>query len=85
MKLKIYAEETYTTTIIREAFEIDSENYPKLSGMSEEQISNYIDENIWEMKSINGDYSSLGEELSQATPVNDDISNHETNFYVAAL
>lgn len=53
--------------------------------MNEEQISKYIDENIWEMKPINGDYSSLGEELSQATPVNDDISNHETNFYVAAL
>jgi hypothetical protein len=85
MKLKIYVEETYTTTIIREAFEIDSENYPKLSGMSEEQISNYIDDNIWEMKPINGDYSSLGEELSQATPINDDISNHETNFYVAEL
>ena len=53
--------------------------------MSEEQISNYIDDNIWEMKPINGAYSSLGEELSQATPFKDDISNHETNFYVAVL
>lgn len=85
MKLKIYSEETYTTTIIREAFEIDTEYYPKLSGMSEKQISNYIHDNIWEMKPINGDYSSLGEEHSQATPINDDISNHETNFYVAEL
>lgn len=85
MKLKIYVEEVYTTTIIREAFEIDSENYPKLSGMSEEQLSNYIDDNIWELKPINGAYSSLGEELSQATPVNDDISNHETNFHITTL
>lgn len=85
MKLKIYAEENYTTTIIREAIEIDSENYPKLIGMSEEQIINYIDENIWEMKSVNGDYSSLGEELCQATLINDGISNHETNFRLAAL
>lgn len=64
MKLKIYVQESYTTTIIREAFEIDSENYPKLSGMSEEQLSNYIDDNIWEMKPINGAYSSLGEEFN---------------------
>jgi len=44
MKLKIYAEETFTTTATRERIEIDTDNYPELEGMTEDEISDYIDE-----------------------------------------
>ena len=86
MKIKIYAEETYTTRIIREAFEIDTEDYPDLQGMTEDEISDYIDNNVWDMVAIERDiYSSLAEQLSQATPENEDISDNETSFYIELM
>jgi len=50
MKLNINAEETYPTTVTRESLEIDTDNYPELEGMDEDQISDYIDEHAWDMK-----------------------------------
>ena len=86
MKLKIYVEETYTTTIIREAFEIDTEKYPDLEGLNEDEISDYIDNNVWDMVAIDRDiYSSLAEQLSQATPENEDISDEEYSFYIQVI
>ncbi len=38
MKLKLYAEETFTTTLTRERVIIDTDNYPELEGMDEDQI-----------------------------------------------
>lgn len=86
MKLKIYVEETYTTTIIREAFEIDTEEYPDLEGLNEDEINDYIDNNVWDMVAIDRDiYSSLAEQLSQATPENEDISDEEYSFYIQVI
>jgi hypothetical protein len=86
MKLKIYVEETYTTTIIREAFEIDTEEYPDLEGLNEDEISDYIDNNVWDMVAIDRDiYSSLAEQLSQATPENEDVSDEEYSFYIQVI
>lgn len=86
MKLKIYVEETYTTTIIREAFEIDTEEYPDLEGLNEDEISDYIDNNVWDMVAIDRYiYSSLAEQLSQATPENEDISDEEYSFYIQVI
>lgn len=82
MKLKLFVEETFTTTITRESFEIDTDNYPELQGMSEDEISDYVDNNVWDMKALDTEYSSLGEQLSQASLVSDEISNHNTVFYV---
>lgn len=82
MKLKLFVEETFTTTITRESFEIDTDDYPELQGMSEDEISDYIDNNVWDMKALDSEYSSLGERLSQASLVSDEISNHNTVFYV---
>ncbi len=86
MKLKIFAKQTFTTTISREAFEIDTEYYQELKGMTEDQISDYIDNNAWEMKAIKSDdYSSMAEQLSQATPENEDISDEEFSFYIQVI
>ncbi len=82
MKLTVKAEEVYTTTILRESIEIDTENYPELEGMTEDEISDYIDENIWDMKPTNDIYSSLAEELLQQDIDYDSISGEETTFYV---
>ena len=83
MKIKIHAEETYTTTVYRESMEIDTDNYPELEGMTEDEISDYIDNNIWDMKPVNSDlYETLGEELMDKDVENDHIGGEETTFYV---
>ena len=83
MKIKIYLEETFTTTITREEVIIDTANYPELEGMDEDQISDYIDNNIWDMKaSDEGIYSSLGEECSDQSPVDEDVKDGDSDFYV---
>jgi hypothetical protein len=86
MKLKLYAEETFTTTLTRERVIIDTEDYPELEGMDEDQISDYIDENVWNMKPTeDGIYSSLGEELSDQSPYDEHISDEGTTFYVSEI
>ena len=83
MKIKIHAEETYTTTLYRESMEIDTDNYPELEGMTEDEISDYIDNNIWDMKPVNSDlYETLGEELMDKDVDSDHIGGEETTFYV---
>lgn len=84
MKIKLHAEETYTTTIYREKMEIDTDDYPELAGMDEDQISDYIDNNIWDMKPVNSDlYESLGEELLDKDTESDHIGGEETTFYIS--
>ena len=86
MKIKIYVEESFTTTVIREEVIIDTDNYPELEGMDEDQISNYIDNNIWDMKPINGDiYTSLGMECSDQSPIDEHIQEGDTDFYVESV
>ncbi len=84
MKIKLHAEETYTTTVYHEKMEIDTDNYPELAGMDEDQISDYIDNNIWDMKPVNSDlYESLGEELLDKDVETDHIGGEETTFYIS--
>ena len=86
MKLKFYVEETFTTTATREHIEIDTDNYPELEGMTEDEISEYVDEHVWDMKPTDeGIYSSLGEELSDQTIYDEHISGEETIFYVESI
>ena len=86
MKLKIYAEESYTTTVRRSSLEIESNDYPELLGMSEDEISDYIDNHSYDMKSTNEEvYSSLGEELSDQDVEYDDVSGDVTEFYVEQI
>lgn len=83
MKIKIHSEETYTTTLYRESMEIDTDNYPELEGMTEDEISDYIDNNIWDMKPVNSDlYETLGEELMDKDVENDHIGGEQPTFYV---
>jgi hypothetical protein len=86
MKLKLYAEETFITTLTREEVIIDTDNYPELEGMDEDQISDYIDGHAWDMKPTEDEiYSSLGEELSDQSPADEYIGGEESSFYVSQI
>jgi hypothetical protein len=52
MKLTVNVVESQTTYLTRESIEIDTDNYPELSNMTEDEVKNYITENAWDMKVI---------------------------------
>lgn len=83
MKFNIYTTETFTTEVYRMPIEIDSNDYPELDGLSEDEIKDWIIENAWEMKSANEEiYSSLAEELSDQDINYDNISGETNDFII---
>ena len=83
MKIEIHVQETIRTLITREAVEIDTDNYPELEGMDEDQIIEYINNNVWDMKPFNYNiYDSLGEELTDASVEDEGVVDEDIEFYV---
>jgi|LakMenE18May11ns_1017448.scaffolds.fasta_scaffold9620613_3 hypothetical protein len=78
MKLTVNVVESYTTYRTRESVEIDTDNYPELLGKTEEEVKEYLSDNLWDMDSLGSLYSTLGEELSEQDIVNDEMSNIDT-------
>jgi hypothetical protein len=54
-KIKVNYEEGFNTFISKEYIEIDTNNYPELDGLSEDEISDYLQKNASSMKSTDGD------------------------------
>jgi len=78
MKINVYATESYTTWMVREPVELDTDNYPELEGKTEEEIKEYIRENYYEMKPTNEKwYGNLDEELFQQDIRRDKIGDEE--------
>jgi hypothetical protein len=83
MKVKIYKTEAYSTWIIREPVEIDTENYPELNGLSEQEIEEYIFENLEEMKPTDDTYyDSLDEEINDKDIRREKISGEESEIKI---
>ncbi len=83
MKVKIYKTEAYSTWIAREPVEIDTENYPELNGLSEQEIEEYIFENLEEMKPTDDTYyDSLDEEINEKDIRREKISGEESEIKI---
>lgn len=80
MKISISARETYSTMIIREPVIIETDNYPELDGMSEDEIKDYLIENLYELKTNNEYYVSLGDEIVAQDPVREKIYGEDTQY-----
>ncbi len=83
MEINVYATESYYTFVCREPITINTENYPELEGMSEEDAKEYIRSNAWDMATSDGDteiYSSLGEELMDMNISHDKISDEDSGI-----
>lgn len=81
MKINVYATESYTTWLVREPIEIDTDNYPELEGKTEEEVKEYIRDNYYEMKPTNEEwFADLGEELNQMDIRRDKIYNEEMSI-----
>ncbi len=78
MKLNVYGTESYCSWILREPVEINTDNYPELEGMSDEEVKEYIRLNASEMKPSNPEwYESLEDELYQMDIRRDKTNNEE--------
>jgi hypothetical protein len=79
MKINVYGTESFCTWVIREPVEIDTDNYPELEGMSENEAKEYIRENASEMAPTSDWAESLMDECLQSDvrreKINDDGSD----------
>ena len=75
MKLQVYGTESYNTFICKEPVEVDTDNYPELAGMTEEEIKEYIEKNAYEMQAMNPEYENLEDELQDKDILRDRVKN----------
>ena len=74
MKIKIQQWETLKTERLH-AMVINTDEYPELKGKTKDEIAEYLEENLWDMKPTGENaniFDSLGEELA------DDFVGEET-------
>jgi hypothetical protein len=80
-KINVYRTESYDTWILKEPVEIDTDNYPEMEGMTEEEMKDYIRENYHDMKpTSNKWYGSLSEELDGQDVRRDKITNEDQDI-----
>lgn len=81
-KIKVCMCESFTTIVVKDWIEIDSEMYEETKGMSTEELQEYIEENYGTIKPTpnnNSEYIiSLYDELCDQDVINDKIKNEET-------
>lgn len=53
-KINVRLIEFQRTMVVRDSVEIDVDNYPELGGKTDDEISEYIKENISDMKPLEG-------------------------------
>ena len=82
MKIKAQATEYFTTYIVRDELTINTEDYPELKGMSEEEAKDYIKFNSSDMYKEGEDGYSLWDELLDQDIVKNKISGDETEVLV---
>jgi hypothetical protein len=82
MEIKAQATEYFTTYIVRDELTINTEDYPELKGMSEEEAKDYIKWNATDMYKEGEDGYSLWDELLDQDIVKNKISGDETEVLV---
>jgi hypothetical protein len=82
MEITAQATEYFTTYIVRDELTINTEDYPELKGMSEEEAKDYIKWNATDMYKEGEDSYSLWDELLDQDIVKNKISGDETEVLV---
>ena len=85
MDITIQATESFYTYIVRDELTINTEDYPQLAGMSEEEAKDYIKWNASDMFKEGEDtdnYYSLWDELLDQEIIKNKITGDETEVLV---
>jgi hypothetical protein len=80
MRIKMYVEEVSKLNVLRDDIEIDTKFIPEIDGKNEEEIVEFINKNMWNMKPTDKSYKSLGEQLTSQHVIYQ--SNIPENFTV---
>jgi hypothetical protein len=82
MEIKAQATEYFTTYIVRDDLTINTDDYPELAGMSEEDAKDYIKWNATDMYKEGEEGYSLWDELLDQEIIKKKISGDETEVLV---
>jgi len=80
-KLRFGLIESHSIAVWYNSMTIDVSDYPELDGMDKEQMINYINENFYNMKSLEYDDCSLLDDLQNMGEVKDKIYDEEKELY----
>lgn len=84
-KIKVFYTEGYDTWIVKNPVEIDTDSYPELQGLNEDEIIEYLKNNADNMKSSDGsdpEEWSLYDECQEQTDLKVKESNNEVSFLI---
>lgn len=84
-KIRVFYTEGYNTWIVKEAVEIDTDEYPELKDLSKDDIEKYLTDNAMDMKSSTGDDPSsysLWDECQEQNDKRVKEYNNEVSFQV---
>jgi len=73
------------TSLIYRSLKIDISNYPELQDKEDDDIVEYIKQNAWNMKSVDEDYTSLGEELQQQDIIREKVPHVDYEVWAEVL
>lgn len=81
-KIKIYQTESFTTYIVREAVEIDLDDYPELDGMDAAEIADYLEGSSCDMKAASEEYDCLSDEIVEKDILKEKITGESFSYLV---
>lgn len=82
MEITVQATESFCTYIVRDELTINTEDYPQLEGMSEEEAKDFIKWNASDLYKKGDDSYSLWDELLDQDIVKNKITGDETEVLV---
>jgi hypothetical protein len=80
-KLKFGLIESHSIAVWYDSMTINVSDYPELDGMNKEEIISYINENFWDMKSMEDDDYTLLDDLQNMGDVKDKIYDEQKELY----
>ena len=82
MEIKLQATESFSTYIVRDLLTINTEDYPQLEGMSEEEVKEYIKWNSEDIYEKGVKTYSLWDKMLNQDIIKENITDDETEVLV---
>lgn len=83
MEITLRMNESFTTYVFRESLTINTDDYPELQGMTEEEAKEYIKENAYEMAPPSDfDWAdNLSDALEQQDAIREKITDNDFEIH----
>jgi hypothetical protein len=82
-KVTVYFQDIELAVMSHASVEVGPDTHPELEGMTEDEMIEYIKENIYEMSAFRTeDYDSLGDEIEDSEIVREKYVNQDSKIVV---